>query len=145
MMLWKCCTQYASKSGKLSSGHRAGKVQFSAQSQRKTTPKNLLLNHVQFTILHGLKFQVPMQYYSLQQCTLLSPDTSKTEHHISFGPASSFWSHFFALSIIMYAYQLGGSSSDVISLCPLILLFGILRQKYWSALFIPFSSGPCFA
>ena len=26
MMLWKCCTQYASKSGKLSSGHKTGKV-----------------------------------------------------------------------------------------------------------------------
>ena len=26
MMLWKCCTQYASKFGKLSSGHRTGKV-----------------------------------------------------------------------------------------------------------------------
>ena len=26
MMLWKCCTQYASKSGKPSSGHRTGKV-----------------------------------------------------------------------------------------------------------------------
>ena len=35
MMLWKCCTQYASKSGKLSSGHRTGKGQFSFQSQRK--------------------------------------------------------------------------------------------------------------
>ena len=31
----KCCTQYASKSGKLSSGHRTGKGQFSFQSQRK--------------------------------------------------------------------------------------------------------------
>ena len=29
MMLWKCCTQYASKFGKLSSGHRTGKVMFS--------------------------------------------------------------------------------------------------------------------
>ena len=28
MMLWKCCTQYASKSGKLSSGHRTGKGVF---------------------------------------------------------------------------------------------------------------------
>ena len=28
-MLWKCCTQYASKYGKLSSGHRTGKGQFS--------------------------------------------------------------------------------------------------------------------
>ena len=27
-MLWKCCTQYASKFGKLSSGHRTGKVSF---------------------------------------------------------------------------------------------------------------------
>jgi len=32
----KCCTQYASKFGKLSSGHRTGKGQFSFQSQRKT-------------------------------------------------------------------------------------------------------------
>ena len=40
MMLWKCCTQYARKFGKLSSGHRTGKGQFSFQSQRKTMPKN---------------------------------------------------------------------------------------------------------
>ena len=39
-MLWKCCTQYASKFGKLSSGHRTGKGQFSFQSQRKSMPKN---------------------------------------------------------------------------------------------------------
>ena len=36
----KCCTQYASKFGKLSSGHRMGKDQFSFQSQRKAMPKN---------------------------------------------------------------------------------------------------------
>ena len=36
----KCCTQYASKFGKLSSGHRTRKGQFSFQSQRKTMPKN---------------------------------------------------------------------------------------------------------
>ena len=40
MMLWKCCTQYASKFGKLSSGHRTGKGQFSFQFQRKAMPKN---------------------------------------------------------------------------------------------------------
>ena len=40
MMLWKCCTQYASKFGKLSSGHRTGEGQFSFQSQRKAMPKN---------------------------------------------------------------------------------------------------------
>ena len=37
----KCCTQYASKVGKLSSGHRTGKVQFSFQSQRKAMPKSV--------------------------------------------------------------------------------------------------------
>ena len=41
MMLWKCCIQYASKFGKLSSGHRTGKSQFSFQSQRKANPKNV--------------------------------------------------------------------------------------------------------
>ena len=34
------CTQYASKFGKLSSGYRTGKCQFSFQSQRKAMPKN---------------------------------------------------------------------------------------------------------
>ena len=40
MILWKCCTQYASKFGKLSSGHRTRKGQFSSQSKRKAIPKN---------------------------------------------------------------------------------------------------------
>ena len=40
MMLWKCCTQYDCKFGRLSSGHRTGKGQFSFQSQRKAMPKN---------------------------------------------------------------------------------------------------------
>ena len=40
IMLWKCCTQYASKFWKLSSGHRTGKGQFSLQSQRKAIPMN---------------------------------------------------------------------------------------------------------
>ena len=40
MMLWNRCIQYVSKFGKLSSGHRTGKGQFSFQSQRKEMPKN---------------------------------------------------------------------------------------------------------
>ena len=36
----KCCTQYASKFGKVSSGHRTGKGQFSSQSQGNVMPKN---------------------------------------------------------------------------------------------------------
>ena len=35
-----CCTQYARKFGKLSSGHRTGKGQFPFQSQRKAMQKN---------------------------------------------------------------------------------------------------------
>ena len=40
-MLWKCCTQYASTFGKLSSGHRTATGQFSFQSQRKAVQKNI--------------------------------------------------------------------------------------------------------
>ena len=40
IMLWKCCTQYGSKSGKLGSGRRTRKGQFSFQSQRKGMLKN---------------------------------------------------------------------------------------------------------
>ena len=42
MLLLKCCcTQYASKFGKLSSSHRPGKDQFSFQFQRTAMPKNV--------------------------------------------------------------------------------------------------------
>ena len=40
-MLLKCCTQYVSKYGKLSSGHRTAKGQFSFQSQRRARSKNV--------------------------------------------------------------------------------------------------------
>ena len=40
-MLLKCCTQYTSKFGKLSSGHRTRKYQFSFQSHREAMPKNV--------------------------------------------------------------------------------------------------------
>ena len=41
MMLLKCCTQCASKFGKLSSSHRTRKGQLSFQSQRRAMPKNI--------------------------------------------------------------------------------------------------------
>ena len=40
-MLWKCCTQYASKFGNLSSGHRNGKCQVLFQSQKNGMPKKV--------------------------------------------------------------------------------------------------------
>ena len=45
----KVYTQYASKFGKLSSGHRTGKGQFSFQSQRKAMQKNAQTT----TLLHS--------------------------------------------------------------------------------------------
>ena len=41
MLLLKCFTQYASKFGKLSSGHRTGKGQFSFQFHTMAMPKNV--------------------------------------------------------------------------------------------------------
>ena len=37
----KCCTQYVSKSGRPSSGHRPGKGQFSSQFPRRAVLKNV--------------------------------------------------------------------------------------------------------
>ena len=41
----RCCSQYASKFGKLSSGHRTGKGQFSFQSQSRQCQRMLKLPH----------------------------------------------------------------------------------------------------
>ena len=65
-MLWKCCTQYASKFGKLSSGHRTGKGQFSFQFQRKAMPKNAQTT-VQLHISHARKVMLKILQTSLQQ------------------------------------------------------------------------------
>ena len=58
MMLWKCCTQYASKSGKLRSGYRTGKGQFSFQSHRSAVPKNVQ------TIVQLCSFHMPVRLCS---------------------------------------------------------------------------------
>ena len=70
MMLWKCCTQYASILGKLSSGHRTGKGQFSFQSPKKAMPKNAQST----TQLHSSHTLVTATAKSLQSCpTLCNP------------------------------------------------------------------------
>ena len=53
MNLLKCCMQYVSKFGKLSSGHRTVKDQFLFQSQRRTIQKNVHTT-VQFPSFHML-------------------------------------------------------------------------------------------
>ena len=65
-MLWKCCTQYPSKFGKLSSGHRIGKGQFSFQSQRKAMPRNVQTTaqlHSPHTLVMFKILQARLQQY----------------------------------------------------------------------------------
>ena len=99
MMLWKCCTQYASKFGKLSSGHRTGKGQFSFQWQRKAMPKN-----VQTTVqLHSSHMLVSSVQFSsvTQSCPTLwdnmnhstPPCPSPTPRIHSNSCSSSQWCH----------------------------------------------------
>ena len=73
MMLWKCCTQYTSKFGKLSSGHRTGKDQFSFQSQRKAVPKKgnakECSNYCTIALIsHASKVMFKILQARLQQC-----------------------------------------------------------------------------
>ena len=56
-MLLKCCTQYASKFGKLSSGHRTGKSQVSFQSYHTIA----LISHASKVVLEIL--QARLQQY----------------------------------------------------------------------------------
>ena len=63
MMLLKCCTQYASKSGKLSSCHRDGEGPLSFQSQTKAMLENVQATtqlHSSHTLVKWcLKFSKP--------------------------------------------------------------------------------------
>ena len=67
MMLWKCCTQYANKFGKLTSGHRTGKCQFSFQSQTKAISKNVQTTHTVALISHASKVMLKILQASLPQ------------------------------------------------------------------------------
>ena len=65
-MLLRCCIQYASKFGKLSSGHRTGKGQFSFQSQRRAIPKNVQTTTIAL-ISHASKVMLKILQDRLQQ------------------------------------------------------------------------------
>ena len=77
-MLLKCCTQYASKFGKLSSGHRTGKGQFLFQSQRKAMPKNV---HIA-TQLHSFHMLASEWVKVAQLCPTLCNLMDYTVHGI---------------------------------------------------------------
>ena len=67
MMLWKCCTQYVNKFGKLSSGHRTGTGQFLFQSQRKAMPNSCLNYRTIAHISHASKVMLKILQARLQQ------------------------------------------------------------------------------
>ena len=83
-MLWKCCTLYASKFGKLSGGHRTGKGLFSFQSQWKAMLKNTqtTASHTLPLISHTSKVMLKILQARLQQnvsCELLDVQAGFTK------------------------------------------------------------------
>ena len=68
MMLWKCCTQYASKFGKLSSGHRTGKGQFEfIPILKKGNVKECSNDRTTALISHASKVMLKILQARLQQ------------------------------------------------------------------------------
>ena len=67
MMLWKCCTQYASKFGKLSSGHRTGKRSVFIPIPKKGNAKARSNYHTIALISHASKVMLKILQARLQQ------------------------------------------------------------------------------
>ena len=67
MMLWKCCTQYASKFGKLSSGHRTGKKSVLISIPKKGNAKECLDYHTIALISHTSKVMIKILQTRLHQ------------------------------------------------------------------------------
>ena len=67
MMLWKCCTQYASKYGKLSSGHRTGKGQVFIPIPKKGNAKECSSYRTIALISHVSKVMLKILQARLQQ------------------------------------------------------------------------------
>ena len=66
-MLFKCCSQSASKWGKLSSGHRIGKGQCSFQSEEKGIAKQCSNYHTIALFSHASKVMLKILQARLQQ------------------------------------------------------------------------------
>src|SRR5574337_1419138 len=66
MVLLKCCTQYASKFGKLSSGHRTGKVSFHSNPKERQG-KECANYHTTALISHASKVMLKILQARLQQ------------------------------------------------------------------------------
>ena len=106
IMLWKCCTQDASKFGKLSSGHRTGKGQFSFRSQRKAN------NGETTAQLHSSLFSLVQ---SLSRVWLFAtPWTAACQASLSITNSRS--------SLKLTSIESVMSSSHLILCCPILLL-----------------------
>ena len=66
-MLWKCCTQYASKFGKLSSGHRTGKRSVFIPIPKKGNAKECSDYRTIALISHASKVMLKILQARLQQ------------------------------------------------------------------------------
>ena len=85
-----------------------------------------------------LMFRIPIQYCSLQHCTLLpSPVTSTTGRCFCFGSASSFAISLLISSRILSTYQPMEFIFSVVSFCLFILFMGFSRQEHLSGLPFP--------
>ena len=94
-MLGKCCTQYASKFGRLSSGHRTGKGQPSFQSQKKSNPKECsncrmiaLISHASKVMPQILQARL-QQYMNSLMFKLVLEKAEEPEIKLSTSPGSS--------------------------------------------------------
>ena len=67
MMLWKWCTQYARKFGKLSSGHKTGKGQFSLPIPKKGNAKECSNYRTIALISHASKVMLKILQARFQQ------------------------------------------------------------------------------
>ena len=98
-MLWKYCTQYAGKSGKLSSGHRTGKVNFHSNPKERQSKEYLnyritgLISHANkvmllFGTLHSDECIFPflpcLSHLFFSQLFLRPPQTTILPFCISF-------------------------------------------------------------
>ena len=71
-MLWKCCTQYANKFGKLSSGHRTGKSVF-IPIPKKGNAKECSNYHTSTLISHACKVILKILQARIQQYVNCEP------------------------------------------------------------------------
>ena len=67
MMLWKCCTQYASKFGKLNSSHRTGKKAVFIPISKKGNANECSNYHTIALISHASKLMLKIFQARLQQ------------------------------------------------------------------------------